>query len=327
MGRLATASQLVRYGLEELKFVRSLDDVKILGEKVAYKMPRPVRSFDSEPWAPPSIEIEPTNLCNLRCVTCPGSRSSYPRGFMDMGLFRKVVREAADIGVKRVHLFLRGEPTLHPHIFEMIEYIKSVADLAVHLTTNGMTLTPARNAELLATGMTPIDQVTFSFIGHSKAAHESTMRGVDHDTVVGNILDLVRQRRERGLNGPIIETIFNPTPENRPEWEDFRRFWRDRVDHARLGSVSMSFAEYQKGATSDSVLRTGPCSQVWQRMPVTWDGLVPQCVMDFDGERIIGDLKISTIMDTWNSDRMRDIRRMHQLRQLEELPWCLHCDM
>jgi MoaA/NifB/PqqE/SkfB family radical SAM enzyme len=325
MGRLAVASDLLRYGVEELKLIRSLDDVRSLGEKVAYKLPHPVRPYDCPPWAPPSIEIEPTNLCNLRCVTCPGSRSIYPRGFMDMDLFRRIIGEAATIGVKRVHLFLRGEPTLHPHIFEMVAYVKDCG-LPIHLTTNGMTLTPERNAQLLDAGMTQIDQVTVSFIGHSRESHEATMRGVDHEKVVANVTDLIRQRRERGLSGPIIETILNPTPENRHEWDDFHRFWKERVDHARLGGVSLSFAEYKREAV-ENIHRTSRCSQVYYRMPVTWDGLVPQCVMDFDGDRIVGDLKKDSIMDTWNSERMREIRRLHQERRFETLPACLHCDM
>lgn len=325
MGRLTVASNLVRYGLEELKFIKSVDDMRLFGEKVAYKLPRPVKSYRSRPWAPPSIEIEPTNLCNIRCVTCPSSRTTYPRGFMDMDLFHKIIREAADIGVERVHLFLRGEPTLHPHIFEMISYIKSVG-LPVHLTSNGMTLTPDRNSELLSTGMTHLDQITFSFIGHSKDAHEAMMRGVNHEKVVGNILDLMRQRVERQMNGPVIETILNPTPETMREWEDFRAFWKPRVDHARLGGVSVAFKEYKRAAAQE-VIRTERCSQVYYRMPITWDGKVTQCVMDFDGERIIGDLNTDTIMDVWNGERMREIRRYNQTRQFDKLPSCLHCDM
>jgi radical SAM protein with 4Fe4S-binding SPASM domain len=325
MSELDRVSNLARYGLEELKFLRSVEDVRILGAKVAYKWPRKPPAFDSPPWSPPSMEIEPTNLCNLRCVTCPGARTRYPKGYMDVDLFQRIVSEASEIGVKRIHLFLRGEPTLHPRIFEMIAFIKSKG-LAVHLTSNGTTLSPERSAELLRTGLNSADQLTISFLGHAKESHEATMVGVDHDRVVRNVLGLMRLRKQLRVNGPVVETILNPTPATRHETEEFLRFWQGKVDHARIGGISLSFQEYKR-ERADSVVRTSPCTQVYERMPVTWDGRVPQCVTDFDGDWIVGDLRSDSIMDVWNGERMQTIRRVHQERQFEKMPLCLHCDM
>lgn len=315
-----------QYGLEELKFLKSPKDVGFLASKVDYKLRIEVNELlKRTPPVPPSLEIEPTNLCNLRCVTCPCARTTYPRGYMDIDLFRKIISEAAEIGVQRIHLFLRGEPTLHPHIFEMIAFIKSKR-LPVHLTTNGMTLTPERGAELLRCGMNSADQLTFSFIGHSKEAHEATMVRVDHDRVVANILSLMKLRQEMRVNGPVIETILNATSETEHEQPEFVQFWRDKVDHARLGGVSIAFQEYKKDAGA-AVTRWGPCTQIWQRMPVTWDGLVPQCVMDIDGDRVVGDLKTGSIIEAWNCEHMRALRRAHLSGDLQDTPSCLHCDM
>lgn len=149
---------------------------------------------------------------------------------------------------------------------------------------------------------------------------------VDHDRVVGNILGLMRLRAEMRVNGPVIETILNATEETRHEQTAFLEYWRGKVDHARLGGVSISFQEYKNDAGA-AVKRWGPCTQVWQRMPVTWDGLVPQCVMDVDGDWIVGDLNKDSITDTWNCERMREVRRVHLSKDYEKLPACLHCDM
>jgi len=318
-------SDSLRYGLEELKFLRSYEDFRILCAKVAYKRHRDQEALVTSRWAPPSLQMEPTNVCNLRCTTCPGSRSTFPRGFMDMRLFEKIVVEASQIGVKRIHLFLRGEPTLHPGIIQMVSITKSQG-LAVHLTTNGTKLTPERSAELLRAGVNSADQLTFSFIGHSKESHEATMIGVDHDLVVGNILELMRLRRELRVNGPVIETILNPTPETQRETGEFLAYWRGKVDHARIGGVSLAFQEYKRRG-SDSVTRSSDCRYIYERMSVAWNGQVPQCNVDIDGDRIVGDLNTDTIMDTWNSERMRAIRRIHREGRFEELPGCLHCDM
>lgn len=327
MSRRVNASNSIRYGLEELKFVRSLEDLRILREKVGYKLPtlRGTKASRRTPSVPPSIQIEPTNVCNLRCTTCPGARLSSPRGYMDFGLFQNIVAEASDVGVKRVHLFMRGEPTLHPRIFEMIAFIKSKG-LPVHLVTNGMTLTPERSVELLEAGVNSADQLTISILGHSKERHEATMVGVDHDLVVQNIIELISLRKRLGVNGPVVETIFNAPPENQHEKEDFLRFWRGRVDHAREGDFSIEFQEYGREAVN-AVTRTHPCNGIYERLLVFWNGQVPQCNGDVDGKWILGDLNEDSITEIWHCERLRAVRRIHNEWQLEKLPMCLHCDL
>ncbi|HEY5482864.1 MAG TPA: radical SAM/SPASM domain-containing protein [Propionibacteriaceae bacterium] len=325
MARRPGESDSLRYGLEELKFLRSFEDLRILSAKVAYKRPRKLEALGASPWVPPSLQIEPTNVCNLRCTTCPGARSSFPKGHMDVGLFENIISEASEIGVKRIHLFLRGEPTLHPGIYEMIRFTKSKG-LGVHLTTNGTRLTPEKSAELLDSGVDSADQLTISFIGHSKESHEATMVGVDHDLVIRNVIELLRLRKELGANGPVIETILNPTPETQHETQEFLRFWRGKVDHARIGGISIAFQEYKREGDA-AVRRSSLCHYIFDRMPVLWNGQVPQCNMDFDGERMVGDLNKDSIMDTWNSEQMQTVRRIHLAGQFERLPLCLHCDM
>jgi len=244
---------------------------------------------------------------------------------MDFDLFQKIVSEAADIGVKRIHLYLRGEPTLHPKIFDMIAFTKSKG-LPVHMTTNGTTLTQERSAQLLQTGVNSADQLTISILGHSKESHEATMVGIDHDRVVQNIIELMNLRKKLRVNGPVVETIFNAPPENQHETRDFLRFWRGKVDHAREGDFSIEFKEYGTDAVN-AVIRTDPCNGIYERLLVCWDGQVPQCNGDFDGELIIGDLKTDSIADTWNCERLQAIRRIHETRQLHDLPMCLHCDL
>ena len=326
VARHANESSSLGYGLEELKFLRSFADARNLGAKFAYKLAlRRSASSGRAPAVPPSIQIEPTNICNLRCTTCPGARSPYPRGFMDMGLFEKIISQASRVGVKRVHLYLRGEPLLHPGIFEMVALSKSKG-LAVHLTTNGTKLTPERSAGLFASGVTSADQLTVSFLGHSKESHEATMVGVDHDLVVENIRELMRLRGRLRANGPVVEVILNAPPENQHESEDFLKFWRGKVDHARLGRISVEFQEYGRDAVN-ALKRTQPCNGTLERMPVFWDGKVPQCNGDFDGEWILGDLSTDLIADVWNCDRLREVRRLQREGRLDTLPGCLHCDM
>jgi len=320
-------SNSLRYAFEELKFLKSFKDLQIFADKIAYKLPTLGKGLPSRKVTavPMSIQIEPTNGCNLRCTTCPNSRATFVRGNMDLDLFKKIVDDAATIGVRRVHLFLRGEPMLHPRIFDMIAYIKSKG-LSLHLTTNGSRLTPDMGAELLGAGVNSADQLTVSILGHSKERHEATMPGINHDEVISNILGLMALRKKLNVNGPVIETILNAPPENQHESEEFKSFWTGKVDHARLGDYSVEFDKYGTDEVQ-SVVRTTPCTGIYDRLNVFWDGQVPQCNGDIFGEIILGNMQDNSITELWHCERLQEVRRVHQEWKLEDEPMCLHCDL
>ncbi len=89
---------------------------------------------------------------------------------MDFDLFRSIVNGASEIGVKRIHLYLHGEPMLHPRIEEMIQFIKS-KDLRLSLTTNGMLFDRQRIRNILDSGLDSGDHIIFSLLGLSQETH------------------------------------------------------------------------------------------------------------------------------------------------------------
>ena len=95
---------------------------------------------------PIRITIEPTNHCNLNCLPCPRHHITMPMGYMDWGLFDKLL---ADIKLNSsrcpycteviightVILAWRGEPTLHPRISHISQSFRSICDVVI--ATNG----------------------------------------------------------------------------------------------------------------------------------------------------------------------------------------------
>lgn len=314
-----------RYALEELRFVRSLDDVRILYQDIAYLLPRTVGSLDAEVTVPPSLQIEPTNYCNLECACCPVWRSPRARGFMDLGLYEKIVDDAADSGVSRLRLFLHGEPLLHPHMGKMVALAKA-RGLAVHITTNGMPLNEKNSRAILDAGVTRADHLTISILGATKETVEQIMHRSHYDKVVENISRFLELRRELNRNGPVVETIFYSMPQNENEEQQFIRFWRGKVDHVRLGGqISESFAGVGKGAPQ--IARQKTCTNLWERMTVFWNGDVTLCCQDVDGQFVLGNLETQTIRQVWNSEQLQAIKRIHQTGRFASIPFCFECDM
>jgi radical SAM protein with 4Fe4S-binding SPASM domain len=316
----------LRYALKELKFLRSFDDLRAFAQKATYLMPRVIGTLNHFERVPPTLHIEPTNHCNVNCICCPSSRSSRQRGYMDLALFQRIIDEGAQIGIKLVRLFLHGEPMLHPQIVDMVRYMKAKG-LGFHLVTNGMLFSRDRSEAILRSGVTRADHVMFSILGYSKDVHERVMRGVDHDRVERNLLELLALRKELGTNSPVITTVFYAMPENVREEEQYVQHWRGVVDHARLGGkISESWAEYKRdGKTRTPRQRT--CFMLWDRMTIFWNGDVTICGEDVDGELVYGNLNNSSIYELWHSEPLSAIKQIHKEKRFEEIPQCSNCDL
>jgi radical SAM protein with 4Fe4S-binding SPASM domain len=318
--------QWLRLGFEELRLVKSLGDLRFLANKAAYGFSRATGTFARHTRAPHSLQLEPTNCCNLDCICCSRARSSRTGGYMDFDLFRRIIDNAVEEGVKKIRLYLHGEPMLHPRIIDMFDYVKK-AGLAVHLVTNGTLFTRDRSEAILSSGVTFADRVIFSILGFSRKVHESVMRGVDHEEVLENLLALLELRTERRLNGPVIETIFYAMPENEHEKEEFLEYWRAVVDHVQVvPRVSRQFAELNDGEGDCTLTRRKTCIYLWDRMTVFWNGDVTTCMMDLDGNHLLGNLREQSICEVWNCTRARSIREAHKRRQFEQTPLCGQCD-
>ena len=319
-------TKFIRMVVKEAKFLRSFKDAKNLYHKITYAWPKFYGRSYKHRRVPPSLQLEPTNYCDLDCTCCSSSRSFREKGYMDFPLFQKIIDDAALLRIRRVHLYLHGEPMLHPKIVDMIRYIKS-KDIGFHLTTNGMRIDEETITALLHSGVDNADHFLFSILGHDRSTHESIMRGVDHDRVIENVLNFVRLRRAFGINGPIIETILYKMPENEGETGQFQQYWRGKVDHVQMGGrISKYFSEHNTNV-STSTPRTYACSKLWNRMAVYWDGRVTLCCADVDGAFVLGDLNHQSIQEIWNSKRLLGVQKLHKMKRYQDVPLCAKCDV
>jgi radical SAM protein with 4Fe4S-binding SPASM domain len=325
-GRLHMSYQWLRMGYEELRLVKSLSDLKALVDQAWYGLLRTTGTLDRHTSAPHSLQLEPTNCCNLNCICCSRARSTRVQGYMDFDLFRRIIDDASEAGVKKIRLYLHGEPLLHPRITDMFGYIKK-AGLAVHLVTNGMLFTQDRSEALLSAGPTRADRVIFSILGYSPQVHESIMRGVNHERVLNNLFALLQLRPKGHPTAPVIETVFYVMPENDHEQEAFFKSWHGVVDHVQVvPQVSRQFARFKEGGTHCTFTRRKTCVYLWDRMTVFWNGDVTTCMADLDGIHHLGNLREQSICKVWNSREARSIKELHKKRLFDQLPLCGQCD-
>ncbi len=107
------------------------------------------------------MDIAMSEYCNLTCQMC---RRPSETLFMDAEVCKRVVSEAAQIGIETVS-FSGGEPFVHPKILEILEHAFSVG-VKVQMVSNG-TLIKEKHLDLLSN----LDCLTISIDG-TEDAHD-----------------------------------------------------------------------------------------------------------------------------------------------------------
>ena len=85
--------------------------------------------------------VEITNICNLRCSFCPGTRRE--KRYMSPTTFRLLAEKLRPY-VRYLYLHVMGEPLLHPQLSELLDIARAL-DFKVCLTTNGTLLAERRD--------------------------------------------------------------------------------------------------------------------------------------------------------------------------------------
>lgn len=94
------------------------------------------------------LHLDIVSGCNLRCVMCDWE-SRIPRNqVMPPGVFADIASTCSGLGVKRLHIGVCGEPSIHPAFPWLVEVTKEYS-FGVMITTNlSMPLTPDMKAAL-----------------------------------------------------------------------------------------------------------------------------------------------------------------------------------
>lgn len=273
---------------------------------------------------PIHLDIETTNACNLRCPFCAVSHKNwgpYKQGYMDLTLFKRIVDEGVESGLCSIKLSLRGEPMLHPELFEMIQYAKGKGILDIYFNTNATLLDGYRINRLIDT---MLDRISISIEGTTKEVYERSRVGAKFEEVLSNVKALRLIRDRRGLPYPKIRVQTVLLPELEESFPQYVEFWQPIADEvayvdARLETPS----DNHRGLIADWA-----CPFLWQRMVILWDGTLLPCLMhgisDFSSMSL-GNVSKVSIKEVWQSDTVNQFRELHKSGQAHKLEACNRC--
>jgi len=264
------------------------------------------------------IDTEITSVCNLRCPFCANTsrRDKIKKGFMSFETFKKIIDEGSANGLYGVKFNIRGEPLLHPQIYQFVKYAKDNKLIDVYFNTNAMLLTKEASRKLIDAGL---DRITISFEGYTKEVYERCRLGARFETVLSNISYLQSLKKEMGIEYPFLRVQTVMLPEIRPIFDKYKEFWAVRADE-------VAFLDYKDpGLKKKGIKYPWACPQLWQRMAVRWDGTILPCNEDDDAKLALGNIAETTIKEAWASQRLNQIRKMHKENLAHLIDACDGC--
>lgn len=281
--------------------------------------------------APLHVDIEATNLCNLKCPMCfrtvkinnLNKDEIFESGYINFDLYKKIIDEAVEIGVYSVKLNWMGEPLMHPRIADMISYAKQKGIEDVMLNTNAVLLTEKMSEEIIAAGL---DKIFFSFDSPIKENYEKIRIGANFENTLNNIKKFMEIRNSKEKITCIARTSMVVMENNKEEYNDYIDLFSkivDIVSHFDCIDWNKEMDD-EEGNYKDSEFI---CSQLWQRICITWDGQAMPCCCDIDKKYILGNVKNNTLKELWNGDKFKKIRELHKNSLWYKCSMCKKCGL
>ncbi|MFC2061363.1 radical SAM/SPASM domain-containing protein [Elusimicrobiota bacterium] len=275
------------------------------------------------PEYPLHVDIELTDLCNLRCKMCVhGIKGTGNFGMMDKKTAFRLIDESKRIGVYSIKFNWRGEATLNKILPEAVKYAKEKTILEVQINTNGL---PVNNDIILECAKGGIDRIIFSIDGFSNETYESIRIGGEYQKLLNNVHELIEWKAKNNRQKPFIRVQMVKTKENAHEVMDYIDYWQPRVDDVRISDV-MNRGQGDEMFVGDQVpVGRRRCPQPFQRLVIGREGKVSPCCADWNQEYVVGDINKEGLLDIWHGKRMSFIREIQSNSEHERIAICKNC--
>ena len=273
---------------------------------------------------PPCLQIEPTSICNYRCLFCYQVDEEFTRktngmmGMMPLNLFKRII-DQTEGQCEAVTLASRGEPLICPDIEAMLRYMGGKF-LALKLNTNAWFLDEKLCHVILESG---VNTVVFSADAASEPAYSKLRVNGNLKRVHANIK---RFQSIREHNYPESRTITRVSGVNVPgvdSLQNMKKFWGELVDQVAFVEYNPWENSYGKSINEIS----DPCSDLWRRMFIWWDGKVNPCDVDFKSHLCIGNVSSENLDGLWQSEKYMALRENHVAAKRSHCEPCNRCTL
>jgi MoaA/NifB/PqqE/SkfB family radical SAM enzyme len=257
---------------------------------------------------PQNLIIDIHSYCNARCLICPYPKvkDRLPMGWMEDDLFRRLIREFAEIKAQypiRGHVIFcnMGEALIDPQVVEKLSFVRKLG-LPVILQTNAALLTPEKTDRLLDSGFD--GPIYISFHGITKNVYEGIM-GLPYKKTLANIHYLTGKYskvniRAYAFNWPLGEAA------------KVKKYWRSRGVPVAIG-IPNSRANLVSATEGLPLKYPGPWLKGCKKgeplrdMVISFDGQTVLCCEDMGRRATLGNVRDQSILEVWNSPQAEKV--------------------
>ena len=248
------------------------------------------------------VYLEISNLCNLRCAFCPGTkRTPHRMTEEEFSALLPRIRPFSDY----LYFHLMGEPLCHPLLSRFLE-LAGEAGFKVILTTNGTLLPRMQDVLLNAPALHKVNISLHAFEANDLAVPFSEyLRGcfAFGKAAEGKCIISYRLWNSGGadeLNGQILDTMA----------QFFPRPWAEERRGPRLGQkIYLEYGDkfdWPDLTAADNGERVF-CYGLRDQIGVLCDGTVVPCCLDHEGDLALGNLHETTMDAILETDRAKAI--------------------
>ena len=263
--------------------------------------------------APDHVQIQTITGCNAKCIFCPNgkTRRNIPQGrCMDWDLYRSIVDQCLELGIRRYSVYLMNEPMLDRELAERVAYVSARIKKPqyVKVTSHGGLLTERLAKGLLDSGL---NKLKISVQSLDPDTYRNIM-GLPLAKTLKNIDRFLELKLRGGYKIPKLEIVMVDSIQTHDEIPRIRHYWQDR-------NIKLYIEPVENRADQDNIRETAVgrhrltsfswCRRLMEQIYILYDGRMAQCCADWEQRSIMGDLSAHRLTDIWYGQRYSDYRR------------------
>tara|TARA_Y100000816_G_C26107798_1_gene589389 strand:+ start:5544 stop:6674 length:1131 start_codon:yes stop_codon:yes gene_type:complete len=306
--------------LDELNITDEEDWAKYLIHRYRYEVYPDKKILDD---FPPYLQIEPSSICNYRCVFCFETDKTFTNkkngfmGTMKSELFRDIIDDAKN-NIEFISLASRGEPLVNPEFEKMIGYTEGKF-LNLKINTNASLLNEKKCHSILSSGVKTL--VFSADAAEEKLYSKLRVNGKLHK-VLKNIEQFNHIKEKDYKNKKIITRVSGVKYSDEQDFKKMESFWKNLVNQVAFVDYNPWENIYVKEPNN---LKT-PCSDLWRRMFIWWDGKINPCDTDYKSNLKIRDYD-GSISEAWKSEVYNNLRIAHLNQNRSNVKPCQSCNV